>query len=326
MVCSVMGRRSGTKTAVEILCAFRERGTWEQHALARRLGVTTRSLRSTLEELRAVGVPLERDPENHSLVYWSVPRWWSRGLDQAELETCVRLVSRLPRSADRDRVLARLLRRDVEVGSASVFDMCLAAVEDACAAQRALRMVYRSTRDAKASERFVSVQRVEHGETPRFVAVCHRTGTLKTFRVDRVEHARPDDAAVFRHRPAEEVDALIARSLDGFAGDTETEAVFFVREPEARWLPGTLPAGKISVESFANGVRIRLRTTALKVLARRLVGLGDAVRIESPALRSAVVDLARRTLAANAPRLAKPAPPEGRRNSAGAAATKSLKP
>ncbi|MGH7328523.1 MAG: helix-turn-helix transcriptional regulator, partial [Polyangiaceae bacterium] len=215
------------------MAAFRARTTWSQHDLARQIGVKPRTLRTILQALKAGGIPLERQEENRSLVYWSVPQWWARGLEAGEPSTCLRLLARLPHSGDRDRMLARLLRRDVGDAKKSAFDAALAELEDASADQKVARITYRSTRDGVAAERLVSVQRIDHREPPRFIAVCHRTGTLKTFRVDRVESARAIDGVTFRSPPAEETEAMVARSFDGYDGGSVIACVFALRDPES---------------------------------------------------------------------------------------------
>jgi hypothetical protein len=71
-----MGRRSGTETAIAVLAAFIGKNTWEQASLARRVGVTSRTLRVCLDDLVRHGVPLERFDESQREIWWSVRKGW----------------------------------------------------------------------------------------------------------------------------------------------------------------------------------------------------------------------------------------------------------
>ena len=106
-----MSQRSATATVSAILWAFLCERTWLQPALARRVGVSVRTLRGRLEELLANGVPLERqdDPPH---VYWSVPRGWVPDgvvFKNDAAADVLRFVARCPRSAKRDALMQRLL-------------------------------------------------------------------------------------------------------------------------------------------------------------------------------------------------------------------------
>ena len=102
----------------------------------------------------------------------------------------------------------------------------------------------------------------------------------------------------FRAASEADVDAYDRASLDGFnEGGTPRPFSFVVRNPEARWVKNNLLPG-MRAETVADGERIVVETTALGRLARFVVGLGAAATSETPALASAVADLARGALAA----------------------------
>lgn len=319
-----MGRRKGVETAVAIMEAFRARRTWTQAELARHVEITPRALRVALVECQRAGMPIEREEEHRALVYWSVPEWWSRGLADEEVRACARLVARLPSTKERDRLLSRLLGREAATAADAPSERVLRALEDGAATRRSLSIAYRSSREEGPTSRHVSIARIEHGPRARFLAVCHRSGALKTFRVDRVAAAALDEREPFRPVTEQAVAAYVAGSLDGFHGDALVDCAFVVTAPEASWVVGNLPPGALHVERLGRGCRVTVRTTALVVLARYLVGLGDAVRIETPALALAVLALAERAVAAAAATSApKPLVRVGGRNSAPGAATKS---
>jgi len=72
-----------------------------------------------------------------------------------------------------------------------------------------------------------------------------------------------------------------------------------VRLPEARWVALNLPSG-LTVdphEGVADGVRVRCSTAAVLRVARFVVGLGEAARVDTPELAGCVRELARGALA-----------------------------
>src|SRR5262249_20231908 len=133
--------------------------------------------------------------------------------------------------------------------------------------------------------RAASVHRVVVGPPARFLAVCHRTDTLKWFRVDNVFEAAVDEHGTFRDAPIEEVEGLLAGTLDGFFDARSKKELYtvWVREPEARWVKKNLLDG-MRVEDTKDGVRITVETTAVERLARWVVGLGEAARAENGTL------------------------------------------
>lgn len=70
---------------------------------------------------------------------------------------------------------------------------------------------------------------------------------------------------------------------------------FVVEEAEARWVVGNLP-GPMEVESIPGGRRFTTITAGVLRLARFVVGLGGAARIETPELAAVARELARGAL------------------------------
>jgi predicted DNA-binding transcriptional regulator YafY len=314
-----MGRRSGTETVVGVVAALLEERTWEQAELARRVGVTTRTLRRAIDELTNHGVPIQQDVENGARVYWSVPSTWlpgARALSGEQVRACARLLARLPRSRTRDGLLIHLLGPAAGGGAdMPAHEAVLEALEDSARDRRACRLRYRSTTTGRLETRHVSVQRIAHGDRTRFVGVCHRSGTLKWFRLDRADVAEPDEREPYRARPDEEVRTFVEGSLDGYKGAGVSErCVFHVRDPEARWVAGNLPSGRMTIKRHENGICVTVHTTAPRVLARYLVGLGEAVRVDTDVLRDHLVELAAQALAGS--RATRIEARGGRRNSA----------
>lgn len=313
---SRVGQRSSTETVIALVQAFFERRTWSQADLARRLGMTTAALRNKLHELMGV-FHLERE-EDHPHVYWSVPRDWFPGgvlFTREQLPELLRQLSRLPRSKVRDALLATVVRHGaMDAGAqdlpATVVapeatpheEEYLATIEDAAARRVPLRFRYFTPSRGSMSTRHASVHRVVLGLPPRFIATCHRASTLKWFRVENIFEARLDDQEAFRPSTAKALDAFHAASLDGFnAGGAPETLSFVVREPEARWVALNLPSPMRAEDAPGLGIRVTIETTALRQVARFVVGLGGAALPETPALAAAVSELARGALARGVP-------------------------
>jgi predicted DNA-binding transcriptional regulator YafY len=302
-----MGRKSGTETVVGILRAFLGERTWSQADLGRALDVSPAAIAKKLAELVENGFPFERE-EDHPHVYWSAPPGWFPGavlFAGQEVVDLLRQLARSPRTALRDRQIARILeaapRGQGLLPPAGVVahalpefeEMYLPAAEDALARRLALRMRYVTTSRGGAPEwRHVSVQRIVLGPPTRIVALCHRSNSLKWFRLDNVMHASTCSDMVVRDASDADVEAFIATSLGGFhEGGEPVECAFVVRDPEAQWVQRNLPQA-MDVERIAQGLRVRTKTAGVQQLARFVVGLGGAASAETPELAMMVRELA----------------------------------
>lgn len=309
-----MGRRAGYESLSSVFQAFLRQRTWRQADLAREAELVPAQLRRVLCDLTRNGMPLERIEERPD-VFWSVPKTWFPGgiaLSQEDVVRLLRLLGRVPRGRSRDELMGRLLGASPAVRACNPADTIVALpsrqeedawlelVEDAAARRVTLRFKYFSANRGAMEWRHASPQRIAAGPPARLCAVCHRDGRLKWFRVDGVVEAHLDHAEPFRQAPAAEVERFFVESLDGFhQADAAAECVFVVRFPEARWVERNLPGpGFVAEAAGANGRRFRIVTRAPLRLARFVVGLGDAARVETPLLRALVADLARGALAA----------------------------
>ncbi len=109
-----MGQRSTTETLAGIYQAFLAKRTWRQPELAKELGVSVEALRRVLFELMEKGMPLERDEEERSRVYWSVPSDWfpeSVLFKREEVPELLRQLRRAPQGPGRKRLLDLVLAR-----------------------------------------------------------------------------------------------------------------------------------------------------------------------------------------------------------------------
>lgn len=297
-----MGRRTATGTIANLFVAFLENSDWKQKDLERRCGVSTRAIRKAIFDMQEAGIPLSSDVE-HPHVIWSVPKGWFPGhgidlhqLDAVEVQQVVRLVGRLPKSPARERVLTKLVRPALgrpsipsEVSS-SVDEDVLRVLEESALRGRPIRMGYFTASRGEPTNRIVTVARIVYGDRIRFVAYCHTTQKLKWFRADRVtsgprlENSRELSSKTPVIDPSEVV-KLIAESLNGYRGEEKHAQLcrFHVDASISRWVTRNLPEGAdYVVEQDKDGATVTVRTAAMEVLARFIVGLGGAVRVLEP--------------------------------------------
>jgi predicted DNA-binding transcriptional regulator YafY len=215
----------------------------------------------------------------------------------------LRLLARLPQSADRDRYLRRLVGYVGEEPVANATPLrgnepILRTIEDAATQGLALRFDYYSASRGHRRMRTASVHRLKGGDHWRFVATCHDRNRLCWFRVDNVLSACLTPEEPFRAPLADDLAAFVSTSLDGFSGDVSpVEAWFVVRFPEARWVRTNLPEEeRFETTELGDGLRFQCKTTAIDVVARFLVGLGSAVTAASPELAVKTTTIARATL------------------------------
>ena len=253
-----VGQRSQTETVAGIYQAFLQQRTWKQKALSKALDIGVEPLRRVLHELRERGMPLHRE-DDHPHVYWSVPKDWfpnSVLFKREEVPELLRQLRRIPHGPGRARLLELVLSRLPSGHAPAAPDLIvtretsdqenqyLGVVEDSGNGRVALHMRYYTASRGVAGERHASVHRVIVGPPARFVATCHRSGTLKTFRVDSIMSARLDDAVPYIAADSAAIEAYCRASLDGFnEGGAPVPVSFRVRNPEARWVKNNLLDG-----------------------------------------------------------------------------------
>ena len=289
--------------------AFFDQRTWKQADLARHVGVLPATIKKHLEELRASGVPLESE-KDHPHVFWSVPRSWYPGgvlFSGEQIAELFRQLSRLPKGKARDQLIETVRRflpaRDAPAAvvsreATSREEQFLPIIEDAATQRLALRFRYYSASRGSEDTRCASVHRVTPSPRASFLATCHRTGELKSFRVENVSEARLHPTEAFRAADDAAIEAHERGSLDGFhRAAAPTKEIFFVSNPDARWVARNL-LDAMEAEPVAGGIRVTTQTSALPVLGRFVVGLGAAAKPLSPALEAEVARLARGALEA----------------------------
>ncbi len=308
-----MGRKSSTDTIADIYQAFLEQRTWKQKELADHIGIGVPALRKRLLELEEAGVPFSHDDDmvgGHHHVVWSVPKeWFPGGVTFIDRDTpdLLRVLRTSSDKKTRERLLAHLLKtaskapmvrqEAVITPEASADEAYLPLVMDAVDQGCALYFKYFSASGGDMQWRHASVQRVLSGPPARLLAVCHRSDTLKWFRVDAILSASLDRGTAYRTAEDSKVEAMLRASVGGFAQGEAIACAFVVKDPEHKWVAKNLPC-KMAPTPLPNGegVRFEAVTAGLLPIARFVVGLGGAARVETPELKMFVDDLARGAL------------------------------
>jgi predicted DNA-binding transcriptional regulator YafY len=311
-----MGRRSATETLGRVLVALLEERRIQQSSLARRAGVDGETVRATMLELKASGVPVEREMEGRAVIWSVADGWFPNGVlfEGEHAQTLLRLLLRLRPSKDRDAAIDRLAGaassakqiRDAKsaiVASVPAADAAaedfLGALERAAIGRYVVRVRYQSVHDLEPRWRDCSVQRIVANARPFAIAWCHQSQELKHYRPERISAVMPQPAIAFHAERVEEVDRQQSESMNGFRGGELVEVSFVVRSDAWPWVRDNLPFQAERIEPAANGTRVTVRTKGGEVLERYLVGLADRVTIETRVVRDAVVILAKRALLAH---------------------------
>lgn len=306
-----MGRRSATETVGRVLTTLLEERRIQQSELARRVGIGGDTARRVLGELKRSGVPVVSEAEGRAVV-WSVPEgWFPNGVvfEGESASTLLRLLLRLPPSRERDSMIERVTdaassaRAVRAVKSAIVAPTAVGESEDwlselerSAIGRYAVRVRYRAANEEQAEWRLCSVQRVVT-ERPAFALVwSHKSQALRHYRPERVSKVLRAEDVAFVERPEAEVSAAIAESVNAFRGGVLGELSFVVREAHWGWAKDNLPARPLRTEPVPGGTRVVMRNRGGDVLVRWLTGMADRVVIETPSVREAVRDNARRAL------------------------------
>jgi predicted DNA-binding transcriptional regulator YafY len=315
-----MGAKNAYETIARVVQAFAESRTWKQAELARRVEVTSSRISKILQELATAGMPLEREEEPPQ-VYWSVPTHWFPGgvvFSEEDWPILVHVIARISDERRRKRLLGRLVEgrvgRGVEIGALDRLERAVAAtplsdqehalilqVEGALMAGRPLRIYYFSTSGGTLEWRLITPVRVQTEPRARIAAVCHRSNSLKWFRVDNVQRAEVASQESPAQFDAEAVEHFVSTSVDGFNDGTKDLYAFVVRLPEGYWVKRNLLSGMKVDENAESKESFRvIAQGAALVVARFVCGLGGAATAEGDPLKALVRKIAEETLSSNA--------------------------
>ena len=304
-----MSRRRTAEVVAGILQSFLENGTWSQAELARRCNTTAETIRKTLEDLRNSGWPLERESDPPQ-VYWSVPIGWLPAgilLPMDRVSELLRLLSRLPNDDDRDTMIRFFvsscpqsilpsLDAWVHPRIGKTQTAWLRDVEDVIRSGQSLRIRYFSVNSGLQESRTISFHRIVNGPPIRLCGTCHRSESLKWFRLDRFLEVEGKGAPLDRPLGDDAIDAFLSQTINGYYADDGVEpSVFHVRFPEARWVLPNLPEA-MHADVQSDGIRVTVNSGSVHHVARYVLSLAGAAHPISDELRKATRELASRVL------------------------------
>ncbi|HLI31472.1 MAG TPA: YafY family protein [Solirubrobacteraceae bacterium] len=291
---------------LELLSLLQGRREWRGEELARRLGVSRRTLRRDIERLRGLGYPVRSDAgiaggyrlragsalpplllDDEEATAIALGLRIAAGSALAGIEeTAVRALVKL------EQVLPSHLRRRVSaldraistlpVGGADVQPRDLVQIAAACRDRERLRFDY-IRRDGAQSTRDVEPHAlVNHGRRWYLVAWDLARGDWRTFRVDRATSPKPAGARFERRAlPASDAATFVARSLAGM--QARLAAVLTLHAPAAE-IKGRLWGASAATLEEIDETRCRLRIVDddIRWLALRLLMLGIPFEAHEP--------------------------------------------
>ncbi|WP_338743254.1 YafY family protein [Actinomadura luteofluorescens] len=281
--------------------------------LARRLGVDERTVRRYAARLDDLGVPVVAErgryggyrlmpgyklpplmltDDEATAVVLGLLAGWRLGLPGQATESALAKVQRVLPSVLRDRVQALrdtlgftlAVRDSAAPDTGAVLTLAAAARE-----RRRVRMRYQSWQGAETERDLDPYGLVFHSGRWYVTGHDHRSGEIRTFRVDRVAAAEPGTA---RFEPPDDVDPVqhVTLSLARVPYAHEVEVLLETDLAEAR---RRIPATTATLAEAAGGVVMTTRAERLDGMARMLAGLGFPFVIRRPdELRGHVRELA----------------------------------
>ncbi|TDC77690.1 YafY family transcriptional regulator [Actinomadura sp. 7K507] len=282
--------------------------------LARRLGVDERTVRRYAARLEDLGVPVVADRGRHggyrlmpgyklpplmltddeaTAVVLGLLAGRRMGLPGQATESALAKVERVLPAALRDRVQAlrdtlgfTLAARDAAApDTGAVLTLAAAARE-----RRRVRLRYRSWKGEETLRDLDTYGLVFHSGRWYVTGHDHRSGEVRTFRVDRVVSAEPGSAGYEIPGGVDPVQH-VTRSLARVPYAHEVEVLLETGLAEAR---RRIPASTATLTEEDGGVLMVTRAERLDGMARMLAGLGFPFVIRRPAeLRGHVRALAR---------------------------------
>ncbi|WUI03339.1 YafY family transcriptional regulator [Spirillospora sp. NBC_00431] len=287
--------------------------------LARRLGVDERTVRRYAARLEDLGVPVVAERGRHggyrlmpgyklpplmltddeaTAVVLGLLAGRRAGLPGQATESALAKVQRVLPATLRDRVQA--LRDTLGFtspdraadarGTAAPDTGAVLTLAAAARERRRVRLRYRSWRDAETERDLDPYGLVFHSGRWYVTGHDHRSGEIRTFRVDRVVSAEPGTERFEAPGGVDPVEHVV-RSLARVPYAHEVEVLLDTTLAEAR---RRIPASTATLTEDAGGVVMVTRAERLDGMARMLAGLGFAFTIRRPAeLRGHVRDLAR---------------------------------
>ena len=223
-----------TGRLLEVLAALQSRRSWSGPDLARRLGVTVRTVRRDIERLRLLGYPVESDNGIHGgyrlgtggaaipplmldadevFALAVLARATDRGgLGDAAERAIRKLEQTLPTSLQRDIALTSSVVHVDSPSSDELDSALLRVVSAACCGSDELAVRYRDRHGQDSERRLLPYRVVSIGRRWYLVARDARKPEWRTWRVDRIESAAPTGHRFVVTDPPDAA-ALVQRSI-----------------------------------------------------------------------------------------------------------------
>lgn len=285
--------------------------------LAAEFGVSTRQIASDLDLLMVCGLPgyypddlidvvLDDDGGTVSIAFDAgIERPVRLTGDEAiALTVALRALADLPGLVDDDAVRSALAKLEQHTGRETVAAQdtpvvqvaaadpapALGVVRDALRLGRRLWMRYYTASRDEMTERTVDPLRILVTDGHSYLeAYCHLVGSIRHFRVDRIE-----DARVLLDEPAQPTlwaDSDVPDKV--FHPGPQSASVTLRLGHAARWVPEYYPVEaveELSADAAGGAIRVRLQATGEAWLTRLVLSLGGDAVIEAPSDLAALVE------------------------------------
>lgn len=228
------------------------------------------------------------------------------GDEAIALTVALRALADLPGLVDDDAVRSALAKLEEHTGREALAAQdtpvvqvaaadpapALGVVRDALSLGRRLWMRYYTASRDEMTERTVDPLRLLVTDGHSYLeAYCHVVGSIRHFRVDRIE-----DARVLVDEPAQPTlwaDSDVPDKV--FHPGPQSASVTLRLTHGARWVPEYYPVDSVeelgdSADAGSGSLRVRLQATGEAWLTRLVLSLGGDAVIEAPADLAAVVD------------------------------------
>jgi predicted DNA-binding transcriptional regulator YafY len=298
-----MGKRPLTEKLLSIILAFHAQARWEQVALARKVGLSVDQLRDRLRQLQKAGMKLKHTHDANTAAWTMEQGIFPDGIVFQRDDVWALLVAlqTAPSTKERTMALARIFRvksvsrkaKNARLSDDQEPVAFLGELTGAMLGRKPVRVKYVPT-SGEVTERVLSVHFTTGVGNLRFLATDHGDDKhkLKWFRVGRLRSVTPAPAVAYRDCPRDEVLAYEQDSAWGYHGNGPAVQLSFVATEDAwRILESNMPAPAITTKAVKGGVRVTVRTTAVGVWARYLIGYIGAVTPETRELKDEMLTI-----------------------------------
>ncbi|HEY5801121.1 MAG TPA: YafY family protein [Burkholderiaceae bacterium] len=284
--------------------------------LAQRLAVDTRTVRRYIATLEELGIPIVTERGRYGgyalvpgfklppmmftddeALALSVGLLAARGLGLSEAAPAVASVqAKLERIMpgplkQRVRAIAATVRLDLERAIAPGDNAALVVLSAAALARQRVRLSYRTPDGASTERAFDTYGLAFRSGCWYAVGWCHLRAAVRSFRLDRIEHARPLPASF---APPDDFDALaeLRRAIAGIPREHQVEVLLHT---DLQTAVAAFSEAIGVFEQTGEGVLLRSQTGDLAWFARHLASAPFDFAVRSPpALRGEVAALAER--------------------------------